>query len=235
MARFARIVALDMPHHFTQRGNGRQVIFESDSDRLTYLELLRANCRQHELSVAGYCLMPNHVHLIVTPRRTTALQFALKQTHGRFAAYFNARRAASGHVWQGRYFSCPLDTTHFWAALRYTELNPVRAGMVSAPEAFRWSSAGAHCLPDRKDDLLDSSTWNKVWDPVSWREFLVADDRAEHLEALRRNTHTGRPLGDAAFVKNLEGKLQRRLSPQKGGRPVKDRADQRQHTFAKTW
>ena len=77
--------------------------------------------------------MTNHVHLIVIPERAESLPLALKQTHGRYASYLNARSAASGHVWQGRYYSCPLDPPHLWAALHYTELNPVRAGMVGRP------------------------------------------------------------------------------------------------------
>ena len=125
MARLARVVALDTPHHITQRGNGRQYILESDTDRLVYLDLLRKHCRLHRLSLLGYCLMSNHVHLIAVPERDDSLRLALKHTHGRYAAYFNARCASSGHVWQGRYYSCPLDLPHLWAALRYTELNPV--------------------------------------------------------------------------------------------------------------
>jgi putative transposase len=182
--------------------------------------------------VAGYCLMSNHVHLIVIPRNLSALQLALKHTHGRFAAYFNARRAASGRVWQGRYYSCPLDTTHFWTALCYTELNPVRAGMVATPEAWRWSSADAHCRGNDTSGLLDFSVWNQVWDPAAWQAHLNDDNRDDDLETLRRNTHTGRPLGDSGFVGNLEEQLQRCLSPKKGGRPAKKPADQRRQMFA---
>src|SRR5579872_4231786 len=125
MARLARILSTDTPFHVTQRGNRRQVVFEDDTDRIVYLDLLRGNCLRHGLSVLGYCLMSNHVHLIAFPHRPAALPLAMKNTHGRYAAYCNARYASSGHLWQGRYYSCPLDTPHLWAALRYTELNPV--------------------------------------------------------------------------------------------------------------
>src|ERR1039457_530143 len=100
MGRLPRVVALDTPHHVTQRGNGRRVIFESDSDRLVYLDLLRQHCAVHRLSRAAYCLLSNHVHLIVIPTRADSLFLALKHTHGRYAAYDNARHASSGHVWQ---------------------------------------------------------------------------------------------------------------------------------------
>ena len=136
MARLARVVAVGIPHHVTQRGNARQFILSSDAERLVYLELLREYATLHQLSVLGYCLMSNHVHLVVVPQQSDALAKALKQTHGRYAAYWNAGHKSSGHAWQGRYYSCPLDEPHLWEALRYTELNPVRAGMVAEPESW---------------------------------------------------------------------------------------------------
>jgi len=164
MARLPRAVAVDTPHHVTQRGNARQFILESDSARLVYLQLLQHACRLHRLSLLGYCLMSNHVHLIAIPQRPDSLAAALKQVHGRYAAYFNALHASSGHVWQGRYYSCALDPPHLWAALRYTELNPVRAGLVAEPEAFPWSCAAAHCLPAAPDPLLDLALWRSGTD-----------------------------------------------------------------------
>ena len=98
MARIARVVALDTPHHVTQRGNARQFILDSDSDRLVYLDLLRHYSGLHHLPLLGYCLMSNHVHLIVIPRQADSLAATLKKTHGRYAAYWNVRHASSGHV-----------------------------------------------------------------------------------------------------------------------------------------
>ncbi len=143
MARLARVVAVGIPHHVTQRANARRFILESDSDKRVYLDLLRHCCTLYELPILGYCLMSNHVHLVVTPVKIACLPLATKNTHGQYASYCNASHSSSGHAWQGRYYSCPLDLTHLWRALRYTELNPVRAHMVSTPEAYRWSSAGA--------------------------------------------------------------------------------------------
>ena len=145
MARLARVVAVDIPYHVTQRANALRFILDSDSDKLVYSDLLRQYCPLYELSLLGYCLMSNHVHLVVIPRKIDSLLLTLKNTHGRYATYWNASHTSSGHAWQGRFYSCPLDLTHLWRALRYTELNPVRARMVSTAEAYRWSSAGAHC------------------------------------------------------------------------------------------
>jgi len=107
MARLARVLAADTPHHVTQRGNARRAVFETDSDRLVYMSLLQECSRLYRLDILGYCLMRNHVHLIALPRRLDSLPRVLRCAHGRYAAYLNARRTASGHVWQGRYHSCP--------------------------------------------------------------------------------------------------------------------------------
>ena len=176
-------------------------------------------------------LLSNHVHLIVVPTRADSLFLALKHTHGPYAAYFNARHASSGHVWQGRYYSCPLDEPHFWAALRYTELNPVRAGMVAEPETYAWSSAAAHCEYHGADAWLEMQPWRDFWTPATWREYLRATGAEADADAIRRNTHTGRPLGTEDFVAGLEKTLGRRLTPGKGGRPAKLEVDARQQAF----
>jgi putative transposase len=234
MARFARVVAIGVPHHVTQRGNARRLIFESDADRLVYLQLLESNCELQGLSVLGFCLMSNHVHLIVVPRRADAMALALRHAHGRYASYLNARHGASGHVWQGRYYSCPLDRGHLWAALRYTERNPVRAGMVAAPDLHRWSSAALHCgrevgpIPLR----VDVELWQASWNTFSWCEFLGQPDDDREVQPLRTSTHTGRPLGAPDFVQALEQTLHRSLVPQKGGRPRKRHAEPAQTAFS---
>ncbi len=232
MARFARVVAVNTPHHITQRGNARQYILDGDAERLVYLRLLRQQSELHGLAILGYCLMSSHVHLIAVPRREDSLCLALKHTHGRYAAYFNARRASSGHVWQGRYYSCPLDEPHLWAALRYTELNPVRARMVADAAGYPWSSAGVHCGAAEGDGLLDMARWQSAWTAARWREYLAAADADEEASRIRSNTHTGRPLGCEAFVNELELALHRRLAPLPGGRPRKERPDGRQAELA---
>jgi putative transposase len=227
MARLARVIALDTPHHVTQRGNARQSIFQSDADRTVYLELLSHYCRLHRLLLAGYCLMSNHVHLVAIPQVPESLALALKNTHGRYAAYFNVRNLSSGHVWQGRYYSCPLDTPHCWAALRYVEMNPVRAGLAARAADYAWSSAAVHCGEVPDDGLLDLSFWRQAWTQSEWRTHLTATVAGETVE-IRRLTHTGRPAGTPGFVRSLEKALKRRLAPAPGGRPWKEAPDERQ-------
>ena len=232
MARLPRVIVVDVAHHATQRGNARQAILVNDQDRVAYLELLRQYSEVYHLSLLGYCLMSNHVHLIVIPRNSTALSETLKHTHGRYASYWNARRPSSGHVWQGRFYSCPLDDSHLWAGLRYVELNPVRAGIVSAPEQWPWSSAVAHCSPYVAQGILEIEPWQKRWTPAEWIEYLAARESQSETTALRQCTHTGRPLGTTEFVIALEQLTSRRLAPQKGGRPRKPVADSRQSGFS---
>jgi putative transposase len=232
VARLARVIAVDVPHHVTQRGNARRYVLDSDTDRAVYLDLLRQYTQLHHLSLIGYCLMSNHVHLVVIPHTKDSLSVALKQTHGRYAAYWNARHTSSGHAWQGRFYSCPLDEPHLWAALRYAELNSVRAGVVAQPEAWPWSSAAAHCGLVEPDVCLEMEVWRKRWDFASWREYLGIGETKAELSAIRACTHTGRPLGSAEFVKALEQATVRRLAPQKGGRKVKRAADDRQEILS---
>jgi REP-associated tyrosine transposase len=228
MARLPRVVVVDIPHHVTQRGNARQVILSSDADRVTYLELLREYSQLYGLFLMGYCLMSNHVHLIAVPQAPEALSQSLKQAHGRYAAYWNAQKSSTGHVWQGRFYSCPLDESHLWKALRYVELNPVRAGLVTAAELWRWSSAVAHCGGTNSDPMLEMERWRKRWTATEWNQFLTDSASAEDVTALRQSTHTGRPLGSLDFVAAIEESSSRPLAPRKGGRPRKPAADRGQ-------
>lgn len=173
MGRFARVVAAGEPHHVTQRGNARRYILNDDADRAVYLKLLSENMQQYGASLLGYCLMSNHVHLVMVPEEASSLAITLKHTHGRYASYWNAKHGSSGHAWQGRFFSCPLDRVHLWKATRYTELNPVRAGLVSEAVAWPWSSAAAHCGVARAEVPLSIELWNATWAASEWKAYLA--------------------------------------------------------------
>ena len=136
MPRVARTVFAGLPHHVTQRGNRREDVFFTDDDRRTCLAWLKAYCDEHAVAILAYCLMTNHVHLIAVPDSEDGLHRALKPLHTRYAQRINRSRGWHGHVWQGRFFSSPLDEPYLWAALRYVERNPVRARMVRRAETY---------------------------------------------------------------------------------------------------
>ncbi|MCK4623817.1 MAG: transposase, partial [Phycisphaerae bacterium] len=192
MARLARIVVPDIPHHLTQRGNRREDIFFNEADRQKYLLLLKDQCELYRLEVWAYCLMTNHVHLVVVPKTADALGQAMRRMNSQYAAYVNQRQGLCGHLWQGRFFSCPLDERHFWSAVRYVERNPVRAGLVERAEEYPWSSAAAHCGM-RKDSLV-SGDLEKSDHVGDWQGWLLDEEEAD-VERLRRHTKTGRPCG----------------------------------------
>lgn len=216
-----------MPHHVTQRGNNRQDVFFVDDDRRAYLRILRLQAEAHGLDVVGYCLMTNHVHVVAVPATEEALAKALGQTHLRYARYINRLHGRSGHLWQNRFYSCALDEPHLWAAVRYVERNPVRAGMVRAAWQYRWSSASAHVGGSDGSDLLNMQAWAAQWDARRWKQELGRPDEAAALTGLRQSTHTGRPLGSDRFLSKLEAALGRRLRPLPVGRPPKRQTPQR--------
>ncbi len=144
MARQARIVIPDVPHHVTQRGNNRQDVFFTDDDRRLYLAVLQERCAAAGVRVLAYCLMNNHVHLIVVPPDEGSLAAAVGRTHFLYAQAINHLHGRSGHLWQGRFYSCPLDETHLWRAAAYVERNPVRSRLVRRAWKWPWSSAAVH-------------------------------------------------------------------------------------------
>jgi len=221
MPRVARIVIPNVPHHITQRGNDRQDVFFVDDDRRIYLELLKEQTERLKVSVLGFCLMTNHVHLVAIPRTRTGLAKALGRTHFRYTQYINRFHRRSGHLWQNRFFSCPLDEKHAAAAMRYLEQNPVRARIVRKPWRYVWSSAAAHVGEKDKSGVLDLQTWRRDWSPKVWRWMLDRPVQDELVSRVRRHTLRGRPLGTDSFVSKLERKLRRRLRALPVGRPRK--------------
>ena len=117
MSREARVVAEGVPHHITQRGNNRQNVFLLNEDRRSYIETLRATSRQHGLTILGYCLMTNPVHLVAIPKRATSMAKAIGQAHWNYVMCFNKNNGRQGHLWQNRFYSCPVGESRLVAAL----------------------------------------------------------------------------------------------------------------------
>jgi len=223
MPRRPRVVFPGVAHHVTQRGNNREAVFHSSDDRRFYLDTLARHAAHNGARILGYCLMTNHVHLIAVPERADSLARTLGNTHSEYALALNRGHGRSGHVWQNRFFSCPLDESHCWSALRYVEMNPVRAGLASAPSGWPWSSARAHTVERTLDPVLDCR-WVEYfggWDYGEWREILSAGVASGESDSIRRATYVGEPLGSREFVEALERQAGRRLRVLSRGRPQK--------------
>ena len=214
MARLARIVIPGLPHHVTQRGNGRARVFFEDADYALYRDLLAASCRAAGVEVWAWVLMPNHVHLILVPSDADGLRRALAAVHRRYAGHVHVRLRRTGHFWQGRFGAVAMDEAHLGAALRYVALNPVRARLVRQPSDWRWSSVHAH-LSGRPDGITAVTPVLERY--PDFAALIRQGEDAEAFERLRRAESIGRPLGEEGFLLRLEGLMRRSLRPRKRG------------------
>ncbi len=190
----------------------------SEEDYAAYRDLLAEHCRAAGVAVWAWCLMPNHVHLMLVPPDGEALRAALAEAHRRYSRRVNFREGWRGYLWQGRFSSCPMDERHTLAAARYIELNPVRARLVERPEHWRWSSATAH-LSGIGDALTDIAALGACVE--NWAELLASGLAEDEADAIRAGERTGRPLGDERFVQNLEDLTGRDLARRKPGPKAK--------------
>lgn len=213
MPRIPRVEVVGYPYHVVQRGNRNQKVFIQEGDQWKYLNILRTQTILFNVEVWAYCLMPNHVHLIVMPKTKGALTECISETHRSYTCMINFRENWRGHLWQGRFSSFPMDGQYLRAAVRYVERNPVRANMVSQAEDYRWSSAKLH-VNHEVDDLI---THFPLIDEIkNWRSYL-SDTNDDLIHELRKNQSTGRPVGNDEFIKKLESESGLILKKQKPG------------------
>ena len=221
MPRIARLVAIGLPHHITQRGNYSQSVFRDDKDRRQYLSWIQEYSDKYGVSMLVYCLMDDHVHFIAIPHCEDSLAKTFKSAHTRYSQYFNKKMRRVGHLWQGRFYSCVLDEPHLIMAARYVERNPVRASMVNKPWDWNWSSALAHVDGDGSLIKLDDLFKIIGMSSNSWKHYIDSREDEKTLNEIRTYTLTGRPLGDMMFVENMEKKFGRSFLFVPRGRPGK--------------
>lgn len=221
MPRATRLVIPDVPHHVLQRGNRRQRLFFSDDDRRAYLRMLAGACAEYRTACQAWCLMDNHIHLILVPSHRDGLRAPLARVHTAYAQRINRAQGLDGHLFQGRYASYPMDPAHLMVAARYIENHPAAAGLVTDAEDWPWSSARAH-VERRPDGLTDVAALGRHvpdWRAMLRRGLEAGDEPARIEAALRAE----RPIGTAAWLARLADAHGLNLVRRPRGRPVRNK------------
>ena len=217
MARLARVVLPGYPHHITQRGNRRQDVFFKESDYEYYLDLLSEWCVYEGIDIWAYCLMTNHVHLIVQPKKRSNLSKAIGEVHRRYTRMIHLRKNWKGYLWQGRFASYPMDKNWLLKSAAYVELNPVKAGMVKNAWDYRWSSVHAHLAGIDTYGIIQPDKLLTL--AGDWKTYLN-EAQVNTDDEFRKHEKTGRPLGKEKFIEKAERLLQRELKKKKPGPKV---------------
>jgi len=217
MPRTARAIIASYPHHVVQRGNNKQDVFFDGEDRAKYCALLEKYSEKWKAPILAYCLMTNHVHLLVKPKEDASLYKMMQGVSLCYTQFVNRKYGRTGRLWESRYHSCIVDRdVYLWAVARYIETNPVRARMVEKAEDYPYSSAPSH-VAGVKDGLLGEELFDKA-QRKDYRAFIRTAVSAGDMDRVRYHTRSGRPLGKDAFVSRLEKKTGRDFS-RKPGRP----------------
>ncbi len=225
MPRRARLLLPGVPLHLIQRGNNRSACFYAEEDYLFYLDNLKLQAEQHGCAVHAWCLMTNHVHLLVTPSKPESASLMMKGLGQRFVQYINRTYDRSGTLWEGRFRSCLLqEEDYVLACYRYIEMNPVRAGMVEHPAEYRWSSYGAnaHGLPSaiiEANPLYTQLGETADLRASAYRELFRYQLDPGLVDQIRSATNGNYALGNARFASEVEQALGRRAVRGKAGRP----------------
>jgi putative transposase len=227
MARHPRLEVPGIPLHVIQRGNNRGLCFLADADRSLYLLCMREASYRHQCAIHAYVLMPNHVHLLVTPQATGGVAAMMQDVGRRYVRIFNDEHGRTGTLWEGRYKSSLIDTeTYLMTCHRYIELNPVRAGLIADPGSYRWSSHRHYAfgLDDpqiSKHPIFDRLGDNPTSRCCAFRALFREPIEAESIERIRLTTNQGWALGSDVFLDQVERISGQIVRPPKRGRPFK--------------
>ena len=234
MARQPRFVITGHPQHVIQRGNNREPIFCQDADYSFYLEKLAAACRKFECELYAYVLMTNHTHLLITPHTINGIGKVMQNLGRYYVQYVNYNYQRTGTLWEGRYKATVLDSEQYLlTCMRYIELNPVRAGMVSHPKDYRWSSYRLNALGEADALVSSHSVYkrlgkNRADRQKAYRALFKRHLGAQTLHALREATNKAWVLGNDKFQAEIAALTNRQVCPKPRGGDRKSRAYQLQ-------
>jgi putative transposase len=214
-----RIIIPGVCHHIVQRGNNKQEVFHDDAGYKKYSELLRHFATKHECKIGAYCLMPNHVHLIIRPPHMEGMARMMQCVNVCYQQYLSDKSGFVGHVWQSRYFSAPVeDGEHLCTVCAYIDTNPLRAALVTDPCAYEHSSALAH-----EQGRIDHVLTEVLFEGREARDYynmLHGEElNRRDLERIRLSTQKGHPIGGSTFRQMVERLIGRSLAPRPMGRP----------------
>ena len=204
MSRRLRFRIAGISHHVIQRGTNRCDIFSRDEDYEMFLLLLANAMGRHPTLLHGYALLHNHFHLQMTPEQPDALERVMKSVGERYVSYFNRHHGRTGTLFQGRYRATVIDSDVYWfRCMRYVEMNPVRARLVSRPEAYAWSSYSANAFGAPDNLLTPHPLYLALADSpeerqAQWRRICAIPDDASMLAEVGAALHRGGVVGRRA-------------------------------------
>ncbi len=217
MPRLARIIGPSYPHHLVQRGNNRREVFLDHADRQYYLALLARYAQKQSVSILAYCLMSNHTHLLVRPGQSSNLPKMMQGIALCYTQAFNRKYGQTGRLWESRYYSSVVEAERYlWAVSCYIEENPIRAGLAARAEEYPYSSAAAHLL-GAADPVLGEALFDQG-EMEAYRKLMQELPPAQ-INAIRKQTRSGRPLGTGEFTEKLGSILGRNIVHRPRGRP----------------
>lgn len=222
MPRKARVILPNTPHHIVQRGHNRKAVFVEPRDHHYYLATLKEWKQELEIEVYGWCLMTNHVHLILNPgANAQSIGLLMKRLAARQTRYVNKSQVRTGSLWEGRYKASPIQTdAYLLQCCRYVELNPVRAAMVALPEDYQWSSYRAKIGMETSTILNFDPCYRRLRCPANdYRSFVAEGIPPEEYRFIRERVQRNRLTGDGSFVNEVERRTGVRIEYREPGRP----------------
>ena len=223
MPRIARVVVADYPHHIIQRGNNRQMVFFDDTDRQLYLKLLRKYSLECGCRIKAYCLMDNHVHLLLVPLESESLAKTMQKLSLTFTQYINKKYKRTGRLWECRFHSCLVDKeTYLWAVSKYIERNPVRSGIAVYPQEYKWSSAGISTALNYLDSWIEPIWKDYLGSREEYIKFLNQLESEKEVEGIQKAVFSGKPIGTEQFIERMYKQAGINIAIRSVGRPRKE-------------